>query len=90
MRDEYLQWREDYARRLAKGQRFTARLRRGAETFLTEIDERSLRRCPSCEEITYPDPDETWGRADPHVAHRCHFCDGESLAEIETEAAAPT
>ena len=71
-RSEYLAWREDEARRLAKAQGIAGRLRNGAETFLGEVDRRSMRLCQKCEEIAYPDPERARAREDG--AFRCHFC----------------
>jgi hypothetical protein len=83
--ERYMAWREKEARRLAKAQGITARLRNGPETFLDQIDCRALRLCRSCEEISYPDPEwashERGARYD--VAGRCHYCGGRALAEIE-------
>ena len=74
----YLTWRERKAQRLFKAQGFTARLRGAPEDFFDEINQRSLRRCRSCGEIAYPDPEGARG----NVASRCHFCGGDALAEI--------
>jgi Replication-relaxation len=85
LRERYLAWREKEARRLAKAQGITARLRNGPETFLDQIDCRALRLCRSCEEVAYPDPEwashERGVRYD--VAGRCHYCGARALAEIE-------
>jgi hypothetical protein len=87
LRSRYLDWREEEARRIAKSQRLTTRLRNGPETFLGKIDRRSLRRCPSCEEIAYPDPE--WARhergARHDVAGRCHFCDSRALTKVDDQ-----
>jgi hypothetical protein len=82
LRSGYMTWREVEARRLARSQRLPARLRNGPDTFLDEIDGRSLRVCWRCGEIAYPDPERArceGGRRD--VAFRCHFCGGTDLAE---------
>jgi hypothetical protein len=88
LRERYLAWREKEARRLAKAQGITARLRNGPETFLDQIDCRALRLCRRCEEIAYPDPEwashERGVRYD--VAARCHYCGARALAEIEPAA----
>ncbi len=88
LREDYLAWRDNEARRLAKAQGFTARLRNGPEIFLDQIDRRALRVCRRCEEIAYPDPEwashERGVRYD--VAGRCHYCGGRALAEIEPSA----
>ncbi len=75
---DYLTWRARKAQRLFKAQGFTARLRSDPEDFFDEIDQRSLRRCRSCGETAYPDPEGARG----NVALRCHFCGGDALAEI--------
>lgn len=88
LRDSYLGEREQRARQLAKAQGIVSRLRNRPEAFLEEVDRRSLRLCPSCEEVAYPDPE--WARyergARPDVSGRCHFCDAEELAKIEPAA----
>ncbi|MBS1677018.1 MAG: hypothetical protein JST08_06500 [Actinobacteria bacterium] len=84
LRAAYLDWRAEEARRLARAQGITGRLRNGPESFLDEIDGRALRRCPRCDEIAYPDPErpgyERGSRRD--VADRCHFCDSRNLVEV--------
>ena len=81
LRRDYLQRREDRARRRAKAQRIVARLRHGPEDFLEEIDRETLRVCRACEEIAYPDPERArYERAGRAVAFRCHFCGGRDLA----------
>jgi hypothetical protein len=82
LRNDYLDWREKEARRLAKAQGFFRRLGHGPQTFLDEIDRRSLRLCRHCEEIAFPDPERADGRAKRHVAQRCHYCGAGALAEI--------
>jgi Replication-relaxation len=88
LREDYLGGREQRARQLAKAQGIVGRLRNRPENFLEEVDRRSLRLCPSCEEVAYPDPE--WARyergARPDVAGRCHFCGAEKLAKIEPAA----
>lgn len=74
LRDDYLAWRVEEARRLAKAQGLLARIRNGPQTFLGEVDHRALRRCETCEEIAYPDPERADRYAKRHVAQRCHFC----------------
>jgi hypothetical protein len=81
--DDYLAWRDREARRLAKAQRLLARLRSGPETFIEEINRRALRRCGSCDEIAYPDPEQAREYAKRHVAQRCHYCGVEALSRIE-------
>ncbi len=85
LREDYLGWREQRARQLAKAQGIVDRLRNGPEAFLDEVDRRALRLCGSCDEIAYPDPEsaahERGARYD--VAGRCHFCNGRKLKEIE-------
>ncbi len=85
LREDYLGWREQRARQLAKAQGIVDRLRNGPEAFLDEVDRRALRLCGSCDEIAYPDPEsaahERSARYD--VAGRCHFCNGRKLKEIE-------
>jgi hypothetical protein len=79
----YLTWRQRKAQRLFKDQGFTARLRSDPEDFFDEIDQRSLRRCRSCEEIAYPDPERARSeRARGNVPLRCHFCGGDAVAEV--------
>jgi hypothetical protein len=83
---DYLTWREQEARRHAKAQGFTARLRTRPQDFFDEVDLRSLRLCRSCGEIAYPDPErarEEHGR--PEVAHRCHYCGTRALARLREE-----
>lgn len=88
LREDYLGWREQRARQLAKAQGILGRLRNRPESFLEEVDRRSLRLCRSCEEVAYPDPE--WAHyergAHPDVAGRCHFCRAEALAKIEPTA----
>lgn len=74
LHDDYLLWREGEARRLAKAQGLVARLRNGPQTFLDEVDRRALRRCESCDEAAYPDPERNESRTTCNVARRCHFC----------------
>jgi hypothetical protein len=85
LRARYLDWRERVAERLAKTQRFAARLRNGPASFLDEIDRRSLRHCPQCEELVFPDPERAgYVPADQrHIASRCHFCGSTDLTEID-------
>jgi hypothetical protein len=85
LREDYLGWREQRARQLAKAQGIAGRLRNGPETFLDKVDRCALRFCPSCEEIAYPDPErashERGARYD--VAGHCHFCAAGELAKVE-------
>jgi hypothetical protein len=83
LREDYLTWRNEEARRLAKAQGFTGRLRNGPETFLDQIDRRALRRCRPCEQIVYPDPEQADRYAERHVAQSCHYCGVGALAEVE-------
>jgi Replication-relaxation len=87
LRSEYLVWREDEARRIAKAQGIAGRLRNGPEAFLVKVDRRSLRLCRSCEEVAYPDPERArYSRARGDVAFRCHFCgDGAPLAKLSEQ-----
>jgi hypothetical protein len=87
LRADYLDWREEEARRLAKAQGITGRLRRGPEVFLDQVDERSLRQCPRCEEVAYPDPKRAQHQRSAHadVAFRCHFCDSKDLVRFGAE-----
>ncbi|MEX2106526.1 MAG: replication-relaxation family protein [Solirubrobacterales bacterium] len=86
----YLELREEEAHRLAKAQGIAGRLRNGPETFLAEVDRRSLRLCPSCEEIAYPDPQRArYERARPDVAFSCHFCGGSTLAKLDEDGSRP-
>jgi Replication-relaxation len=83
----YHPWREEEARRIAKGQGIAARLRTRPEDFLDEVDRRSLRLCRRCGEIAYPDPGRArGGRRRPDVAFHCQFCGGTTFAEIDGEA----
>ena len=85
--DQYLTWREQEGRRLAKAQGLTARLRTRPEDFFDEVDLRSLRLCRSCGEIAYPDPRraaEEQGR--PDVAHHCHYCGTRVLERLDEES----
>ena len=88
LHEDYLGWREQRARQLAKAQGIVGRLRNRPESFLDEIDRRSLRLCRSCEEVAYPDPERArYERgARPGVAGHCHFCGAEALAQIEPMA----
>jgi DNA-binding Lrp family transcriptional regulator len=91
LRSAYVSSREERALYRWKSQRLFTRLARsGPEDFLEEIDRRSLRLCPTCKEVAYPDPDrasyERGRRRD--VAYRCHFCGSEKLAQWEPAAAA--
>jgi hypothetical protein len=85
LREDYLVWREQRARQLAKAQSIAGRLRNGPETFLDKVDRRALRFCRSCEEVVYPDPErashERGARYD--IAGYCHFCGAEELEKIE-------
>ncbi|HEX4730523.1 MAG TPA: replication-relaxation family protein [Solirubrobacterales bacterium] len=85
LRSDYLTWREGEARRRAKGQGLAARLRRGPDDFLEEIDRSSLRICRDCGEIAYPHPERArYERGLRDVAIRCHFCGrGSDLADYE-------
>jgi hypothetical protein len=85
LRDDYLGWREEEARRLAKAQGITGRLRNGPEVSLDQVDQRSLRRCPRCKEIAFPDPKRAEYERGVHrgVAFRCHFCDSRDLVGID-------
>src|SRR5690606_27496444 len=83
---DYLAWRDRAAQRRHKFQKLPARLRSAPEDFLDQIDRRSLRRCRSCQEIAYPDPERgRYERAPSNVAFRCHFCGGTALAELGEE-----
>lgn len=83
LRADYLAWRDKEARRLARAQRLLARLSNGPETFIEEIDHRALRRCGSCDEIAYPDPESAESYAKRHVARRCHYCGAAALSRTE-------
>jgi hypothetical protein len=91
LRQNYLRWREQEAKRLAKMEGFIARRRTGHDAFLAEVDRGALRRCSRCEEIVYPDPERKprpGGRRD--VAGRCHFCGAGALSELPAEGVKPT
>jgi hypothetical protein len=84
LRAAYLERREEEARRLAKAQGLTGRLRRGSDDFLEEVDRRLLRFCPRCEEIAYPGGDAgmAWSKpGDP--AGLCRFCGQGDLEPFE-------
>ncbi len=83
LREDYLAWREQEAERLVKAQGIIARLRSRPEDFFAQLDRRSLRRCPACEEIAYPDPENARDYAKRHLATRCHYCGTGTLAEVE-------
>jgi len=83
LRKGYISWREREAQQLVKAQGMIARLRTHPEDFFAQVDRRSLRRCSTCEEIAYPDPENARDYRKRHVATRCHYCDGRALAEIE-------
>lgn len=84
LRKGYLSWREQEAERLVKAQGVIARLRSRAEDFYAQIDRRSLRRCPACEEIVYPDPENARDYKKRRIATYCHYCGTGALAEIES------
>jgi len=84
LRKGYLAWREQEAERLVKAQGVIARLRSRAEDFYAQIDRRSLRRCPACEEIVYPDPENARDYRKRRIATCCHYCGTGALAEIES------
>lgn len=79
----FLSWRTREAQRLVKARGMIARLRTQPEDSFAQIDRRALRRCRSCEEIAYPDPENARDRKKRHVATRCHYCGAGALAEIE-------
>jgi hypothetical protein len=83
---DYLAWREEEAQRLVKAQGVLSRLRGHREDFYDQIDRRTLRRCRSCEEIAYPDPENARQYAKRHVAQRCHYCDA-TLSDGKTSDA---
>jgi hypothetical protein len=84
---DYLIWREQEARRLAKARGIVARLGSRPEDFFDQIDHRSLRVCRSCGEIAYPDPERTPGsQRSPDVADRCHYCGTMDLGRFGEEA----
>ena len=87
LRSEFLAWREEEARRLAKAQGIAGRLRNGPETFITEVDRRSLRLCQKCEEVAYPNPERArYERAREGVVFRCHFCgDDAALVRLDPD-----
>lgn len=66
----YLEFREAEARRRARDQPLTARLRRGAQAHLDEVDRDYLRRCASCGEVSYPIVEHDACR----TPHQCGFC----------------
>lgn len=91
LRQNYLRWREQEAKRLAKMEGFIARRRTGHDAFLAEVDRGALRRCSRCEEIAYPDPERKLRpRGRRHVAGRCHFCGAGTLSELQAEGVGPT
>lgn len=76
LKEGYLRWRDEEAKRLAKAQGFIARLRNGRETFFGEVDRRALRHCKGCEETAYPDPERAESYDKRNVAQCCHYCGG--------------
>jgi hypothetical protein len=91
LRQNYLRWREQKAKRLAKMEGFIARRRTGHDAFLAEVEQRALRYCSRCEEIAYPDPERKprpGGQRD--VAGCCHFCGAGTLSELPDEGVGPT
>jgi hypothetical protein len=86
LRENYLTWREEEAKRLVKAQGMLARLRSDPEDFFARIDRRALRRCQGCEEIAYPDPENASDYTERHVAQRCHYC-GTSFPRAEPSPA---
>ena len=84
LRKGYLAWREQEAQRLIKAQGMLARLRSRPEDFFAQIDRQALRCCSACEEIAYPDPENSRVYAKRHVATDCHYCGAGALAEIES------
>jgi hypothetical protein len=66
----YLEFRQGEARHRARDQPLTARLRRGAQPHLDEVDRDYLRRCASCGEVSYPAIDH----GTCHPRHQCGFC----------------
>lgn len=85
LRDEYLAWREQEAKRRAKLHGVIERRRIGREAFLREVDKGALRRCGSCEEIAYPDPANASSHSKRHVAERCHYCGARVTREIDPD-----
>jgi hypothetical protein len=83
----YLVWRGEEARRIAKAQRLRDRLRNAPEVFHDQIDRRTLRRCPRCEEIVYPDPEVSRSCGS---RSSCHFCGTERLEELSAKSAGST
>ena len=91
LRQNYLRWREQKAKGLAKMEGFIARRRTGHDAFLAEVDRGALRRCSRCEEIAYPDPERKPRPGDRRdVAGRCHFCGAGTLSELPAEGVGAT
>jgi hypothetical protein len=85
LRDEYLSWREQEAKQVAKTHGVIERRRIGREAFLRQVDRAALRRCSGCEEIAYPNPERASGPSKRHVAERCHYCGGYVSQEIDPD-----
>jgi hypothetical protein len=85
LREMYLSWREQEAKRLAKARGLIERRRIGRDAFLDQVDRRALRRCGHCEEVAYPDPERARTRAKRHLAARCHYCGGQATREIDPD-----
>jgi hypothetical protein len=85
LRDEYLAWREQEAKRRAKLHGVIERRRIGRDAFLREVDKSALRRCRGCEEIAYPDPANASSHSKRHIAERCHYCGARVTREIDPD-----
>lgn len=85
LRSEYLEWRDDEARRLAKSQGIAGRLRAGdlprdgRPPLAAALQEAA--------EMAYPDPERArYERAREDIAFRCHFChNGAALVRLDPD-----
>jgi hypothetical protein len=85
LRDGYMSWREQEAKRIARTHGPIERRRIGREAFLEQVDRAALRRCSGCEEIAYPNPERASSNSKRHVAERCHYCGGYLSQEIDPD-----
>jgi DNA invertase Pin-like site-specific DNA recombinase len=69
----YLGWREQAARRLARGAGALGRLTHRAEDFYGQLDQERLRVCGRCGETIYP-PARHTGSFDYADSPSCHYC----------------
>jgi hypothetical protein len=72
-RAEYLAWREQAARKLARQAGPLGRLTHRPEAYYTQLDTEKLRVCRTCAEVIYPSAQEAEGHGSPEAA-ACHYC----------------